>query len=150
MIRSRTGTTPSSTINHSRTSTTNNFDNLAFSTDNHNNDSYHHAHPPPSSQPPPRPYEHPPSYDTTMRNFASEAETRAANQYYAADRQSVRSKASNRSKRSAGRHRGGNQASSRSRRSGRGQGRDRDQGERSSRRDLPWVQITLSETGSVV
>ena len=71
--------------------------------------------------------EQPPSYDTTMRNFA--AATAAANSYYAADRQSVRSKASTRSKRST---------------------HHRDRGPGSSVtysepvRDLPWVHITPS------
>ena len=71
--------------------------------------------------------EQPPSYDTTMRNFA--AATAAANNYYAADRQSMRSKASTRSKRST---------------------HQRDRGPGSSVtysepvRDLPWVHITPS------
>ncbi|XP_076456371.1 uncharacterized protein LOC143290741 [Babylonia areolata] len=135
------------------TTTTTNFDNLAFDSDNYeDNDSLRRAYrlPPPGG---PRPYEQPPSYDTTMRNTAStEAETRAANLYYASDRQSVRSKASTRSKRSAaaatasGYQRGGNQASSRSRRSTRSRGRDRGGGPQ----DLPWVQITPSTSGSVM
>jgi hypothetical protein len=77
-----------------------------------------------------------------MRNTQPlEEETRAANMYYA-DRHSVRSKASTRSKRSVGYTRGGNQASSRSRRSNRDRDREREGG-----RDLPWVQITPSTSG---
>ncbi|KAL8596998.1 hypothetical protein ACOMHN_050097 [Nucella lapillus] len=152
-IRSRATTTQQRS--HPTTTTTN-FDNLAFDSDTYEE---HHASlrrgyrlPPPSG---PRPYEQPPSYDTTMRNTTTattEEETRAANLYYS-DRQSVRSKASTRSKRSmaaagasGGNHRGGNQASSRSRRSTRSRGRDRG----STPQDLPWVQITPSTSGSVM
>ncbi|XP_005113118.1 sodium/potassium-transporting ATPase subunit beta-1-interacting protein [Aplysia californica] len=74
--------------------------------------------------------EQPPSYDTTMRNVA--AATAAANHYYAADRQSVRSKASTRSKRST-HHRHG---------AGAGPGSSATYSE--PVRDLPWVQITPS------
>ena len=143
-IRSRAANNNNNNNTDIRTtaSTSNNFDNLAFDSDN-DNDSLRRAYrlPPPG----PRPYEQPPSYDTTMRNANVEAETRAANLYYASDRHSVRSKASTRSKRStaAGYQRGGNQASGRSRRST----RERDQG--SARQDLPWVQITPSASGSV-
>ena len=145
--------TANSTTSHRNAapSTSNNFDNLAF--DSEDNDSLRRAYrlPPPG----PRPCEQPPSYDTTMRNTSAnvEAETRAANLYYASDRQSVRSKASTRSKRSTSaalqqqQQRGGNQASSRSRRSARDRDRDREQG--STRQDLPWVQITPSASGSV-
>ncbi|GFR63419.1 hypothetical protein ElyMa_003604000 [Elysia marginata] len=82
--------------------------------------------------------EMPPSYDTTMRNHHhhhhSAQATAAANQYYASDRQSVRSKASVRSKRSAG-HRGGATG-------GAGPGSSTTYSE--PVRDLPWVQITPS------
>lgn len=65
----------------------------------------------------------PPSYETSMRNAKSNV-----NNYYGADRQSVRSARSVRSTRS--------KASTRSKRR---------QGERNERReDLPWVQITPS------
>lgn len=78
--------------------------------------------------------EMPPSYDTTMRNHHSAQATAAANQYYASDRQSVRSKASVRSKRSAN-HRGGATG-------GAGPGSSTTYSE--PVRDLPWVQITPS------
>ncbi|KAK7091924.1 sodium/potassium-transporting ATPase subunit beta-1-interacting protein-like [Littorina saxatilis] len=150
-IRRRAPTTNTIESNNRATTslTRTNFDNMAFENETLNddsNDSLRRAYrlPPPG----PRQYEQPPSYDTTMRNANMEAETRAANQYYS-DRQSVRSKASTRSKRSTtAHHRGGNQASSRSRRSVRERDRDREQG--ATRQDLPWVQITPSASGSMV
>ncbi|GFO26293.1 hypothetical protein PoB_005279800 [Plakobranchus ocellatus] len=78
--------------------------------------------------------EMPPSYDTTMRNHHSAQATAAANHYYASDRQSVRSKASVRSKRSAGQRGGAT--------SGAGPGSSTTYSE--PVRDLPWVQITPS------
>lgn len=144
-IRSRAATN-NNTDHRTTASVSNNFDNLAFDSDNYNddNDSLRRAYrlPPPG----PRPFEQPPSYDTTMRNANLEAETKAANSYYASDRHSVRSKASTRSKRSttAGYQRGSNQASGRSRRST----RERDRDQSSARQDLPWVQITPSVSGS--
>lgn len=65
--------------------------------------------------------EMPPSYDTTMRNA-----TAAANNYYASERQSVRSKASTRSKRSTHRQSSGGNSATYS----------------EPVRDLPWVHIT--------
>ncbi|XP_041362172.1 sodium/potassium-transporting ATPase subunit beta-1-interacting protein 3-like [Gigantopelta aegis] len=70
--------------------------------------------------------ERPPSYDTTMRD--SHDDTTAANMYYAADRQSIRSKASTRSKKSTHRHSATATADSNYER----------------RQELPWVQITPS------
>ncbi|KAK7487351.1 hypothetical protein BaRGS_00021440, partial [Batillaria attramentaria] len=80
--------------NHSAPTTrmTHNFDNHAFISSDREEDDNSILHRAYRHPPGPRPFEQPPSYDTTMRNANLEAETRAANMYYASDRQSVRSK----------------------------------------------------------
>lgn len=80
--------------------------------------------------------EQPPSYDTTMRNIDGGGNNNSSN-FYAGDRQSVRSKASTRSKRSTHRTTGATGG-------GVGAGSAGDSVTYSEARNLPWVQITPS------
>ncbi|XP_076437668.1 uncharacterized protein LOC143276896 isoform X2 [Babylonia areolata] len=178
MIRSRSTPHPTTTTTSTTTTAINNsndFHNLAFHSDHSDSDDdgiLHRAYSPRHA----RPYERPPSYETSMRNAVSVSreETLAASQYYAPGQHSMSvscediltanqyyasGQHSAHSTRWAawrgrggdqlaiGRDRGGNQGSSRNLRSGR-ERRKCVQGV--PREGLPWVQVAPSVCQDVV